>query len=410
MIEHILGNVEFWKYLSIPVVAAVVGWSTNWVAIKLLFYPIEPIGKPPFFGWQGIIPMKAAKMAAITTDTTLSRLGSLQEVFRAMEPDRIAQHLVKSIEPRVPDYVNWVMLEENPDMWNALPGAIKEIVYEIVRKRLPETLRKMLHDIGENIENMVDLKHIVVTQVLADRNIINRIFLECGDAEFKFIVRSGIYFGFLFGLVQMAVWYFYQEWWILPLFGIIVGYATNWIALRIIFQPLHPKKIGPFVVQGLFLKRQKEVAEVWTGIVTRELITVHNLIHEMLYGPKSEYTQVVLRKHIREIVDSALGLAKPLLQFTLGAKQLAKIEHTATEKAAFITASAFDDRAFTEERARIVQRLLQERMEALSSEEFQYLLRPAFQEDELKLIIMGAVLGFLAGLAQLFFIFGKTLG
>ena len=40
-------NPEFWKYVSIPVVAGVVGWFTNLVAIKLLFYPVEPFGKPP---------------------------------------------------------------------------------------------------------------------------------------------------------------------------------------------------------------------------------------------------------------------------------------------------------------------------------------------------------------------------
>ena len=67
-----LTNIEFWKYLSIPLVAGFVGWSTNWVAIKLLFFPIEPIGKPPWLGWQGILPSKAEKMGAITVDTTLS--------------------------------------------------------------------------------------------------------------------------------------------------------------------------------------------------------------------------------------------------------------------------------------------------------------------------------------------------
>jgi uncharacterized membrane protein YheB (UPF0754 family) len=39
-------------------------------------------------------------------------------------------------------------------------------------------------------------------------------------------------------------------------------------------------------------------------------------------------------------------------------------------------------------------------MRALSAQEFQYLLRPAFQEEELKLILLGGVLGFLTGLLQ----------
>ena len=54
---------EFIKYASIPVIAGLVGWITNWVAIKLSFYPLEFVGVRPVFGWQGIIPSKARKMA-----------------------------------------------------------------------------------------------------------------------------------------------------------------------------------------------------------------------------------------------------------------------------------------------------------------------------------------------------------
>ena len=149
MLEQIITNIEFWKFVSIPIVAALVGWSTNWVAIKMLFYPIEPIGKPPFFGWQGILPSKAAKMGVITTETTLSKLGSLQEVFASMEPHKIAKQLVESIDPRIEDYVEWIMLEENPTFWNALPDFVKRISYTLIRQRLPEALENMMLDIGK---------------------------------------------------------------------------------------------------------------------------------------------------------------------------------------------------------------------------------------------------------------------
>ncbi len=406
MLQEFFTHPDFWKYLSIPIVAAFVGWSTNWIAIKMLFYPIKPIGWPPFLGWQGILPAKAARMGAITVDTTLSKLGSLEEVFQTMEPDRIAKHLVDSIEPRVEDYVEWVMNEENPQLWDLMPKMVKTYLYATVRSKLPSVIKRMIHDISQNITEMVDLKELVIKQLLEEREIVNKIFLKCGEVEFRFIVRSGIYFGLLFGLVQMGVWYYYPEWWILPLFGMIVGYATNWIALRIIFQPLRPKKIGPFVLQGLFLKRQEEVSEIWCDIVAREIITVHNIIHNMLYGSKSEYTQIVIRKYIREIIDDAVGLAKPVVQFTVGMEDFLKIKDSASEKVIKLTSAAFDDEEFSLERARLVKELMRERMVKLSSEEFQYLLRPAFQEDEMKLILLGAALGFAAGMAQLFWVFG----
>jgi hypothetical protein len=44
-------------------------------------------------------------------------------------------------------------------------------------------------------------------------------------------------------------------------------------------------------------------------------------------------------------------------------------------------------------------------MAGLPPDEFEAVLRPAFQEDEWILILVGAVLGGLAGLGQLVFLF-----
>ena len=403
---ELLTDIEFWKYLSIPVVAALVGWSTNWVAIKLLFYPLEAWGKPPYLGWQGIIPSKAAKMGAITVDSTLSKLGKLSDVFAAMSPQKIARHLVENIEPRLHAYIKWIMLEEDPASWKMLPEMMQNSIVNNVRQKLSGTVGRIMDDVTENIEDMVDLKQVVIRQLVKDKRIVNRIFLECGAKEFRFIIVSGLYFGFLFGVLQMGIWFFFQNWWILPLFGVIVGYATNWIALRIIFQPLNPHKIGPFVIQGLFLKRQHEVANIWCEIVTKEVITVQNIIDDMLHGEKSEHTNKIVRAHVRDLIDEAMGISEPLVRFAIGSEKFAGIKETASQKALLFSEQAMDDPAFNDERAAIVKELIRERMIALSSEEFQHLLRPAFQEEEFKLILMGAVLGFLAGMAQLYFVFG----
>ena len=45
MFEQTFSNPLFWKYASIPFVAAIVGWGTNWVAIKLTFKPLHFLGE-----------------------------------------------------------------------------------------------------------------------------------------------------------------------------------------------------------------------------------------------------------------------------------------------------------------------------------------------------------------------------
>ena len=61
-------------YLLIPCVAAAVGWFTNWLAVQMIFYPIQfrgiPIYQKPevplgLLGWQGIVPCKTRPMTLV---------------------------------------------------------------------------------------------------------------------------------------------------------------------------------------------------------------------------------------------------------------------------------------------------------------------------------------------------------
>jgi len=400
---------EFWQYLSIPVIAALIGWTTNWLAIKMTFYPLEFVGKPPLLGWQGIIPSKARKMAAISVDATISKIGTVHEIFQQIDPKVLATHIVHSVDSRIEEYVDEMMLREYPTFWENLPASARKMVYDRVRKSTPQLVDNLVEDVSTNIEDLLDIKGMVIDRLAADKRLLNRIFLECGEVEFRFIVNSGLYFGFLFGLIQMTVWYFYQSWWVLPFFGLLVGWATNWIALNVIFRPLFEKKVGPFRIQGLFLKRQPEVAESFCHIVTHEILTVGNIINAILNGPKGERARNMVKKHIKPLVDETAGMGKALTQVAFGPTGFATLKKQVGEKAIEISQTSFDNPVFEQDRARAVESIMVERMVALSSEEFQDLLRPCFQEDEIKLILVGAFLGMGAGFCQLVFVFGQAI-
>ena len=63
------------------------------------------------------------------------------------------------------------------------------------------------------------------------------------------------------------------------------------------------------------------------------------------------------------------------------------------------------DDQFNEVQSAKVQTLLHERMETMPPEDFSEMLRTAIVEDEWMLILLGAVLGFFAGVAQVAFLF-----
>ena len=397
---------HFWKFISIPFVAAFVGWGTNWLAIQLTFYPVDYVGFKPF-GWQGVIPAKGEKMAGIVIDNTLAKISTMSEIFEEFEPDKIAHHIIKVTDARIEEYTDDIMSEKNAVLWENLPNVLKNRVYNRARKQLPSIMDNLLEDMQANIDDLIDAKLMIVRTLTADKNLLNRVFKECGAAEFKFVVNSGMVFGFLFGIIQMFVWYTYPAMWVLPVFGLIVGLATNWMALNLIFRPLNPVKVGPWKVQGLFLARQNAVSEVFCRIITSEILTVRSLMTEIYKGPKAERSKALIKKHLRPILDG--GVMRTVAQLTVGPEGYVKLKRTIEEKAIEFSLASFDDPAFAKERAVVVEKMFRDRMQAMTPGEFQNLLRPAFQEDEWILILIGGVLGFLAGVTQLLTMFAGSI-
>jgi len=392
----------------IPVFAGVIGLFTNWVAIKMMFLPINWVGvKMPFkilgfpvFGWQGIIPSKAAKMGSIAVDTGLAKLGSMSEFYKEFEPEVLSAHIVAASRDEVHATVDQILQREYAELWKAAPAPVKALVHAQVEAQLPAIVAKVMTGIGENIDHLVDLKLMVIRHMEKDPRLINRVFQEVGAKEFRFIINSGGWMGFLLGLGPMAAWLYVPEWWTVPIGAAIVGYATNWIALKVIFQPIEPVKIGPFTLHGLFLRRQDEVAQEYSHLIAHDIVTLPNIATTMIHGPEGDRTRRLIADTLDPVVDDAVGLARPLVQAaTLGRYESLKDQLAAT--AADSTIGTLDDTEFAVGRAEALKALLAERMRELSYRDFAQMLRSAFEEDEWMLIVVGAALGFGAGVVQL---------
>jgi len=390
---------DFWQIIAIPFVAGLIGWGTNWLAVQMTFYPVNFIGfMKPWLGWQGIIPRKAEKMTGIMVDNTLAKLSTLEEFFRQMEPEKIAMHVVRMTDARLEEFVDEVMSERNAVLWENLPGVLKRRAYSQARKKLPEIMDNLIDDMTQNIENLVDLKAMIIAQLRRDTGLLIRVFKECGEAEFKFVINSGGYFGFLFGILQMFTWLSFPYSWTLPVAGFAVGWITNWLALNLIFRPLNPIKIGPYHFQGLFLRRQNQVSETFCRIATSEIITIGHLMSEIFKGPKSHTSRAMIKKHLRPILEG--GITRTVAQMAVGLEGYVDLKRSFEEKAIEFSLRSFDDPVFNKQRGEVVEALFCERMQAMTPTEFQDLLRPAFQEDEWILILIGGLLGAAAGLGQ----------
>lgn len=403
--NQILVDVElnWWLYLSMPFVAAAIGYVTKIVAIKMMFEPIEFVGIKPFLGWQGIVPRKAAVMAAIACDTMTTKLIKPEDVFSKLDPDRIAKEIEKPLFAAVEDITREIASQYSPGLWEVAPEAVKRMIVQRIRDEAPNLIRQIMIDIQSDIGSVFDLKDMVITNLLRDKRLLNRIFLEAGSEEFRFIRNSGIWFGFVIGVVQAVTWALTQNPWVMPLFGLFTGWFTDWLALRMVFYPKRPTRyLGLVTWQGLFLKRRREVSIEYGKLITREIVTPRKIFDAVLRGPLSDRLLHMVQKQVQKVIDEQTGVAKPFVVFAVGSGKYQEMKRVAAAALMQRLPDAMVHvEAYTAE-AMDLERTLAGKMTELSPEEFEALLHPAFEQDEWMLIAVGATLGFLVGEIQVF--------
>lgn len=360
--------------------AGIVGYVTNYLALEMTFRPIEFFGpelvrfkNQPWglFGWQGIIPTKAEKMASVCFDLMTTKLLNLREIFDRLDPARFSEVMEDALLLMLDSIVDKVATKYMPRMWKELPQDVKDEVVVVMNIESDAFLVSFMEEVKEHIDDILDIKQMTVAACVREKALVNKIFQECGDKEFTFIRNSGFYFGGLFGLVQMGVFFVYDASWILPLFGFLVGWATNWLALKVIFRPLEPRKIGPFTIHGIFLKRQTEVSETFARVNCVEILHTKAIWETILGGPLSPNFFAMLRAHSIVFTEKLVGGLKPLAVTAMGSDKFAEMkEEIASEIAERLPAIMPYSYQYTTD-ALDMETTIRERMQKLSYEEFE---------------------------------------
>jgi uncharacterized membrane protein YheB (UPF0754 family) len=416
-----LGHDTF-ALLSVPFITGGIGYVTNWTAVLMLFYPVEFRGartqwlgriaeRLPYrvrqvpgvmvggIGWQGIVPSRAARMGSIAVDVGIAKLGTTREFFEQLDPDRIAEQIVRSLRGETATIIDRVMSREHPRLWAELPDAVKELIRQRVDAQLPQIVAHLTEMIAEHIDQLVDVKLLVIRRF--DGDLANRVFLDMGRRELTFIRNFGFAFGFLLGIPVAWLTHFVTYWWLLPLLGVLVGFVTNWVALWMIYEPPEWRQYGPVRWRGLFVRRQDEVADMYAKIVSEEILTVANFGQELLTGPQSDRMRALIEAAMAPAIDRAAGVARHAVRAALGSRDYESLRRSFAHEPVAAIIAPLTDPAFSRSQSTHLRKLVAERLRQMPAPEFADMLRAATSEDEWLLLAHGAILGLAGGLFHL---------
>jgi uncharacterized membrane protein YheB (UPF0754 family) len=408
--------------ITVPIVTGVIGYTTNWTGVLMLFYPVHFRGlragwlkrfarRMPFkirqipglmiggVGWQGIVPSRAAKMGSLAVDSGIAKLGTPKEFFKQLDPEKIAEQIVLSTRKEIPELVDQIMCREDPELWDDLPDAAKAVVIQRVQRQLPAIVHSLTEEIGDHIDQLVDVKLMVIKRF--DPELANRVFFSMGERELRFIKNFGFVFGFALGIPVAALTYFVPFWWLLPVLGVLIGWFTNWVALWMIYEPPEWERVGPFRWKGLFIRRQPEVSDVYATIVADDILTVSEFGKELLQGPQSDRTRSLIESALEPAIDRALGQLQPAVRVAVGHRQYEEIRHAFATEPIDSLIDPLTDPQFSKTQSATMRKLIAERMREMDPADFGEMLRTATREDEWLLLAHGAVLGLIGGLVHL---------
>lgn len=340
----------------------------------MLFYPIDYFGinwhrwpDTPYgiLGWQGVVPTKTEIMARRLVKIVTTQLLSLEEVFGRLDPQELSRLLSPPIEAAIE--------RDCGNVWAAIMKPVLPLLLPLLVKRLQR-----------EIDQVLDLDHIVLSAFIRDKGVLVDLFQKVGRVELEFLVNSGFGFGFLLGLAQMAAWARIPAPWTLPAAGALVGYVTNWIAIKFLFEPAEPVNVANImVIQGLFESRQVEVSDEFGQFMNQRVLNSASLLQDLASGEDKGDLYHFLRRHLPYPIPSHI-----LKAAVAGIAEIADHPHRYPHIHRYVS-DHLD-----------IEKTLASRLKLLSPKEFEDLLHPVFQEDEMTLIATGGVLGLIAGAFQ----------
>lgn len=198
-----------------PLVGALLGWFTNFLAVKMLFHPKEPktilsfkLGKIHVKGitFQGIFPKRQKMIAVKIGKVVADELLSIDDIKEKVVTDESMDRIYDQVEEKM----NYFLEEKVPKKFPVLSMfASKKIKYELrdhmlaeVKIQMPDMMDKYIQHFEDNldIEEMITEKFSMLS---SDR--LEQVMNEILSKEFKFIEILGGVIGFIVGLVQAGI-------------------------------------------------------------------------------------------------------------------------------------------------------------------------------------------------------------
>jgi len=188
--------------LTLPLISALIGYITNVVAIRLLFWPKQPVNLG-LFTLQGVLPKRQADIAANVGQLVEEQLLSLDEVIDQVNTPEVRERLVAAVSE--------VMRTKLDSMLpRIIPGKVIQLIGDtlekVVRQEAGQIISQAVESVREYLTSEIQIKQIVEDKINQfDLDQLEEMVRGVASTELRSIEILGGVLGFIIGLVQMVI-------------------------------------------------------------------------------------------------------------------------------------------------------------------------------------------------------------
>src|SRR3712207_3716004 len=196
----VLGQEVIIRILLLALVGAIIGYSTNVIAVKMLFKPLKPI-RIPVIGYElwGLIPKRKDDIAKNIGKAVGEELVDYDKLADDMIKPEDKEEIKVYINSRVEVIIN--------EKISFIPSMFRPMVMAGVGEILNEEIDKGMDDIIDKVKTKVkDRMDIgqMIEEKICDLDLVEleNLILGLSKKELKHIENLGLILGFLIGIVQ----------------------------------------------------------------------------------------------------------------------------------------------------------------------------------------------------------------
>jgi len=188
-----------------PVFSALIGWVTNFIAVKMLFYPRQERNFY-LFKLHGVFPKRQALLAQRLGRVVANELLSVQSIQAHVHNPETMEELNQTISTETEQYLrNKVENIRIPLISTFIDEKRLTQIHGIMIKEIDQFIPKIMDSMSEKLSTL-DVETMVAEEVQKfDALKIEKLIKGILHKELHFIELAGAVLGFIIGLIQVLL-------------------------------------------------------------------------------------------------------------------------------------------------------------------------------------------------------------